>query len=163
MDGLDLRDFLAPARVEQLEQDPSDDGCTLYDLYATVHHIGALNGGHYVTTVRESEQQSSEDSAMGMTTSVLTNRWRLFNDGVVSPLDPRELCGPTVYLLFYVRRGKLMEWNNVLSGKVDGCLRGYSEEEFEKLMAAGRPISPSVHGPVLTSVMTAVKGNCCVS
>ena len=35
-------------------------GCTVYDLYAVVHHIGALGGGHYLTTVRESRKPRSK-------------------------------------------------------------------------------------------------------
>lgn len=36
---------------------------TLYDLYSVVHHIGALSGGHYVTTTRDRERGSLTEEA----------------------------------------------------------------------------------------------------
>ena len=36
---------------------------TLYDLYSVVHHIGALSGGHYVTTTRDRERCSLSEEA----------------------------------------------------------------------------------------------------
>lgn len=62
-------------------------GETRFDLYCSVHHIGALSGGHYVTAARTGTD------------------WTLFNDETLSDIkDARELCSPSAYLLFYVRR-----------------------------------------------------------
>lgn len=35
----------------------------LYDLYSVVHHIGALGGGHYVTTTRDRERGPASEGA----------------------------------------------------------------------------------------------------
>jgi len=96
--------------------------CTVYDLYAVVHHIGALGGGHYVTTVRESRKprpkrsdtyrsESSLDataeseSPTSNDNDILSDRWWLFNDGqVTSLLDNSEVSAASAYVLFYMRR-----------------------------------------------------------
>ena len=36
---------------------------SLYDLYSVVHHIGALGGGHYVTTTRDREKGIKSENA----------------------------------------------------------------------------------------------------
>jgi len=99
-----------------------ETGCTIYDLYAVVHHIGALGGGHYVTTVRESRKprpkksdtprsESSLDATVeseslaSNDTDTLSDRWWLFNDGqVTSLLDTSEVSAASAYVLFYMRR-----------------------------------------------------------
>ena len=98
-----------------------EDGCTVYDLYAVVHHIGILGGGHYVTTVRESRKphtkkfdtDSSLDATVGAESEsptssdsdALSERWWLFNDGqVTSLLDNSEVSAASAYVLFYMRR-----------------------------------------------------------
>eukprot|EP00611_Tribonema_gayanum_P003002 TRINITY_DN12329_c0_g1_i2.p1 TRINITY_DN12329_c0_g1~~TRINITY_DN12329_c0_g1_i2.p1 ORF type:complete len:510 (-),score=172.92 TRINITY_DN12329_c0_g1_i2:141-1670(-) len=65
----------------------SDDG-SLYDLYAVVHHLGALSAGHYVASVK-----SQSDG-----------RWHYFNDHQVSEMPENELVSQTAYILFYARR-----------------------------------------------------------
>jgi ubiquitin C-terminal hydrolase len=45
----------------------ASDG-SLYDLYAVVHHLGALSAGHYVASVK----------------SHTTGRWHYFNDNQVT-------------------------------------------------------------------------------
>lgn len=55
--GLDLTKYLFPRNKNSTHTTPScagEDGTMpIYDLYAVIHHIGALTGGHYVTTVRQ--------------------------------------------------------------------------------------------------------------
>lgn len=43
LSDLDMRDYLAESAVVE---------CSEYDLYAVVHHVGALSGGHYVLSAR---------------------------------------------------------------------------------------------------------------
>lgn len=59
---LDLTNYIAPTRFKKLQIDTAEetkaqsldnDGvCSSYDLYSVIHHVGALGGGHYVTTTR---------------------------------------------------------------------------------------------------------------
>jgi len=67
----------------------ADDG--LYELYAVVHHVGALQSGHYVASVR----------------SLATGKWHNFNDNQVTEMADETALGgaPSAYLLFYVRKG----------------------------------------------------------
>eukprot|EP00605_Chrysophyceae_sp_TOSAG23-4_P000558 GSChrysophyteH1.ASY1.ANO1.631.1 assembled CDS len=75
-------------------------GCTEYDLYAVVHHIGALGGGHYVATTRESRKPHSSPAMAN-----LSDRWLLFNDGQVSSIsDNNDVTSASAYVLFYKRR-----------------------------------------------------------
>ena len=82
-EGLDLTPYLAPARRQQLrrqhngggdggdsgaEAGPADASC-LYDLYAVVHHAGAMGGGHYVTTVRDRHTGSAVVAPASRTSS----------------------------------------------------------------------------------------------
>merc|ERR1711998_805399 len=50
----------------------NDTLCTSYDLYAIVHHSGALGSGHYVTTAKDSDSRDGE--------------WFLYNDDEVSKI-----------------------------------------------------------------------------
>jgi ubiquitin C-terminal hydrolase/Ca2+-binding EF-hand superfamily protein len=61
---------------------------SLYDLYAVVHHLGALSAGHYVASVKEQS----------------TGTWHYFNDNQVTELEEKELVTQSAYLLFYIRR-----------------------------------------------------------
>lgn len=61
---------------------------TLYDLYAVVHHLGALSGGHYVASVR-----SEKDG-----------KWRIFNDAQVTEVCSKDIVDASAYILFYLRR-----------------------------------------------------------
>lgn len=45
---------------------------SLYDLYAVVHHLGALSSGHYVASVK----------------SQTTRKWHYFNDNQVRATSP---------------------------------------------------------------------------
>ena len=95
----------------------------VYDLYAVVHHLGALSAGHYVASVKATD-----------------GKWRCFNDSQVIETNEKELVSPSAYLLFYIRRdmwdaqdGLLEEvWPNVPCG--EGGHRGLSSEEIERLM-----------------------------
>jgi len=71
-----------------------------YDLYAIVHHIGAMGAGHYVASVRE------EGSDV----------WRTFNDAQVTEVeDPASLIDASAYILFYIRRDvKQLEKNGII-------------------------------------------------
>ena len=50
-------------RVKKIAMTKKGMDGTLYDLYSVVHHIGALSGGHYVTTTRDRERGSLSEEA----------------------------------------------------------------------------------------------------
>jgi hypothetical protein len=64
------------------------DGAMLYDLYAVIHHQGALSGGHYVASLK----------------SEIDGQWRLFNDAQIFDIHSREVVDSSAYILFYIRR-----------------------------------------------------------
>ncbi len=68
---------------------PGKDGRdeSLYDLYAVVHHLGALSAGHYVASVKDKD-----------------GVWHYFNDNQVYEMDEKNLVSPSAYILFYIRR-----------------------------------------------------------
>lgn len=212
LDGLDLREYLASSRREELKQSLSGDDGTIYDLYCVVHHVGALSGGHYVTTVRDTKTGGWEELSPRATigteawSRVTRNRsgsgsawastWKLFNDNVVNPIAAEEARGSTAYLLFYQKRGGASSlshaWNRdedvSLSASCNGTTldntnisevsegrmstshgqrqhtpqqRGFTEEEFEKLMLAGNPSINSL-GSLVESADEMVK-SCVIS
>jgi ubiquitin C-terminal hydrolase len=61
---------------------------SLYDLYAVIHHQGALSGGHYVASIK----------------SETDGQWRLFNDAQIYEIHDRDVVDPSAYILFYIRR-----------------------------------------------------------
>jgi ubiquitin C-terminal hydrolase len=99
----------------------ADDGRspeTLYDLYAVVHHLGALSGGHYVASVR-----SEKDG-----------KWRIFNDAQVTEICSKDIVDASAYILFYIRRDmrhvKLEDvWDT--SSRVG---EGVTEDQIDKLV-----------------------------
>lgn len=174
--GLDLRDFLAPSRRDMLHA--PDDMSTLYDLYSVVHHVGAMSGGHYVTTVVD---QGGEPGS---------GKWRVFNDDSVSVVEAADVCGPSAYLLFYRLRHPESDSSGCYSCDVSPGVgteatkrsgtaagldtpteprRGYTEQEFDQLMAASRRAgSAAATSPpsVLSSSMNMIKrggSDCCAS
>lgn len=88
----------------------------VYDLYGTVHHVGALGGGHYVTALLDS---SASNGSRGV--------WLCFNDEQVSEVSEAEIQSASAYLLFYIRR--------------DIREAGYREifEDFKRSFAAINP------------------------
>jgi ubiquitin C-terminal hydrolase len=88
---------------------------SLYDLYAVIHHQGALSGGHYVASIKsESDGQ-----------------WRLFNDAQIYEIHARDVVDPSAYILFYIRRdmakSKLADLWNV---REESTLSKEEEEEL---------------------------------
>jgi hypothetical protein len=92
----------------------------LYDLYAVVHHQGALSGGHYVASLK----------------SEVDGQWRLFNDAQVYEIHARDVVDASAYILFYIRRdvarAKLSDYWSVLEDTDAGA----TEEDLENLMNA---------------------------
>lgn len=102
-DCLDLCKYLAPGRLEGMKVD-KETLCSEYRLYAVIHHLGALGGGHYVATVKQKHQPLSSDQP-AQDSSCGKEVWHCFNDHVVTVLqDINELKGGSAYLLFYARR-----------------------------------------------------------
>jgi hypothetical protein len=93
-------------------------GAMLYDLYAIVHHQGALSGGHYVASLK----------------SNIDGQWRLFNDAQVYEIHSRDVVDSSAYILFYIRRdvkdAELGDFWDIRTrvGK------GMTEEEVQSLM-----------------------------
>ncbi|CAM9220602.1 unnamed protein product, partial [Ectocarpus fasciculatus] len=65
--------------------------CSKYTLYAVVHHIGIMGGGHYVASVRDNSA------------APLSNQWWCYNDSTVTPIKEEDVVSPSAYLLFYMR------------------------------------------------------------
>lgn len=61
---------------------------SLFDLYASIYHLGALSGGHYIASIK----------------SQANGKWHFFNDSQVQEINESELESPSAYILFYVRR-----------------------------------------------------------
>ena len=91
---------------------------SLYDLYAVVHHQGALSGGHYVASLK----------------SEVDGQWRLSNDAQIYNISSKDVLDSSAYILFYVRRdvkGASLQnfWNtDIRAGE------GMTEEEAKKIM-----------------------------
>ncbi|GAB5032349.1 ubiquitinspecific protease [Nannochloropsis oceanica] len=67
---------------------PSSSSSSQYTLYAIIHHVGAMQAGHYVATVRVEQG----------------GRWYCFNDSRVEEVPAEELVNPSAYILFYIRK-----------------------------------------------------------
>ena len=91
---------------------------SLYDLYAVIHHQGALSGGHYVASLR----------------SEIDDRWRLFNDAQVYDISSKEIVDATAYILFYIRRD--VKNVNITDFWDTSCMdgTGVTEEQIDKLV-----------------------------
>mgnify|MGYP005848712107 CR=1 FL=1 len=90
----------------------------LYDLYAVVHHQGALSGGHYVASIK----------------SELDGQWRLYNDAQIFEIHNRDVVDASAYILFYIRRDVK---NARLSDFWDTSARegvGLSEQDMDDLL-----------------------------
>lgn len=95
---------------------------SVYDLFSTVHHVGAMGGGHYLACVRDdftslqshllvekgedevSDNLGGADDENDEVPDPKGDQWYCYNDSVVSPINRNEICSPSAYLLFYVRR-----------------------------------------------------------
>jgi ubiquitin C-terminal hydrolase len=104
---------------EKLESDPFESvPGSLYDLYAVVHHHGALSGGHYVASLK----------------SEIDGKWRLFNDAQIYDISTNQLIDASAYILFYVRRdipkSSLEDFWDTRPREGEGM----TEEEVEKMM-----------------------------
>ncbi len=91
---------------------------SLYDLYAVVHHQGALSGGHYFASLK----------------SEIDGKWRLFNDAQIYDVESGDVVDASAYILFYIRRdvknAKLEDFWDTQPREGEGI----SEEEMEKLI-----------------------------
>ena len=91
---------------------------SLYDLYAVIHHQGALTGGHYVASLK----------------SDIDGKWRLFNDASIFEVSSKDVVDASAYILFYVRRDvKKASLEDIWDTQPrEG--EGMTEEEVEKMM-----------------------------
>ena len=126
IEGLDFsRIFANSTASEDVSSDASkkkDENASrsesLYDLYAVVHHQGALSGGHYVASLK----------------SEVDGQWRLFNDAQIYNISSKDVVDSSAYILFYVRRdvkgASLQDYWNTETRVGEGM----TEEEAEKIM-----------------------------
>ena len=64
---------------------------TKYELYGIINHIGNLNGGHYYSFIRNTEEDGK-----------FTDNWQCCNDERVSAISQEEaLSSSNAYILFY--------------------------------------------------------------
>eukprot|EP00529_Nitzschia_sp_RCC80_P002746 CAMPEP_0113523524 /NCGR_PEP_ID=MMETSP0014_2-20120614/45750_1 /TAXON_ID=2857 /ORGANISM="Nitzschia sp." /LENGTH=1845 /DNA_ID=CAMNT_0000421617 /DNA_START=321 /DNA_END=5858 /DNA_ORIENTATION=+ /assembly_acc=CAM_ASM_000159 len=110
----------APKVSKRMSKMNSDDGRgeMLYDLYAVIHHQGAMAGGHYVASIK----------------SETDGQWRMFNDAQIFEIHSRDLVDSSAYILFYIRRDVS---NQNLSNFWDVRKRegeGMTEEEMDSLI-----------------------------
>ena len=94
--GLDMRPFLSRGGGGGSDGGGGGGGGgedDVYDLFAAVHHIGTMNGGHYVASCRV--EKTNGDG---------TGDWYNFNDSHVSKVDEKSIVSATGYILFYKRR-----------------------------------------------------------
>ena len=98
----DISSFLAPSKVEEITKSQESSSMYTYDLYSTVHHVGALGGGHYVATWKP--LQAEQTGSGSVEADKVDDDWYCFNDNVVNKVDEREISSASAYLLFYVRK-----------------------------------------------------------
>jgi ubiquitin C-terminal hydrolase len=130
-------------KVDNNDDDNEEDICTIYDLYAAVHHIGALGGGHYVATIRDcSNENESVDNK---------DNWYYFNDNHVKTImDNNDVSSSSAYVLFYMRRDAkglpvqdlLGEYNLISSYKVD------NNEDEDDIRPPSTDSADSVEQPI---------------
>lgn len=127
--SLDLASFMRPHDKCCSEDAVAATSSTppLYDLYAVIHHMGALGGGHYIATIKVGCDEKSVGTMGALPSSLslsshsettsggngITDRkkglgsWYIFNDNLVTPIpEPAEgeVTASSAYLLFYIRR-----------------------------------------------------------
>ena len=109
-----------PKVSKRMSKMNSDDGRgeMLYDLYAVIHHQGAMAGGHYVASIK----------------SEIDGQWRMFNDAQIFEIHSTDVVDSSAYILFYIRRDVA---NQNLSDFWDVRKRegeGMTEEEMDSLI-----------------------------
>jgi hypothetical protein len=89
-----------------------------YELYAVVHHLGAMSSGHYVASIKCRK----------------TGKWHCFNDNIVVPVSEKEVVSESAYILFYMRKDMAsVNLDDVYPTSTNGP-SGLNEEEFAKMM-----------------------------
>ena len=90
-----------------------------YELYAVVHHLGAMSSGHYVASIKCRK----------------TGKWHCFNDNIVGPVSEKEVVSESAYILFYMRKDMAsVNLDDVYPTSPNGASSGLNEEEFAKMM-----------------------------
>jgi hypothetical protein len=172
LDDFDLSDYLASISTALTDKTNDANGDTTandlpsasdisasYDLYCAVHHIGALSGGHYITAVRVNKGNTASASSSEGKASDKETSWWLYNDDVTSEIkELNEICSPSAYLLFYIRkdvqqmnahdlfapfRAKAPPRSRTVSGSADGAelTRNYSISSNQGKMFPGSRMS----------------------
>jgi ubiquitin carboxyl-terminal hydrolase 8 len=79
MDDLDLTKYISPIKNNKTKYK--------YELYSVNNHSGGLNGGHYWSLCKKSD-----------------DKWYNFNDSCVSPISKSKVIGEDNYILFFRRK-----------------------------------------------------------
>jgi hypothetical protein len=113
IDDLDVSPYIAPKKGVVDEAHPPE--CSKYHLYAVVHHVGIMGGGHYVASIRDnsenvlnmSEVKEYDNGTSSNNNKILqrylSNQWWCYNDSSVTSIKPEDIVSSSAYLLFYVR------------------------------------------------------------
>ena len=71
------------------EQTPHEDDLTLqYDLYGMINHYGSLSFGHYISLVKNLDE----------------NRWYQYDDSHRTFISEDSIQKEAAYILFYIRK-----------------------------------------------------------
>eukprot|EP00511_Aplanochytrium_stocchinoi_P011751 CAMPEP_0204861930 /NCGR_PEP_ID=MMETSP1348-20121228/2051_1 /ASSEMBLY_ACC=CAM_ASM_000700 /TAXON_ID=215587 /ORGANISM="Aplanochytrium stocchinoi, Strain GSBS06" /LENGTH=417 /DNA_ID=CAMNT_0052011601 /DNA_START=241 /DNA_END=1494 /DNA_ORIENTATION=- len=96
LDGLDMYDHLADDIKSKGRTKTKATGSTIYDLYAVTNHFGNLGFGHYTAFCATEFYSNKPNSG-----------WCEFDDSrVTSEKDPKRICSPSAYVLYYRKRSK---------------------------------------------------------
>jgi hypothetical protein len=154
----------------------SDYLCTNYDLYCVIHHIGALGGGHYVTTVRlpvdsfpsptsgasfssqlfksfrsltssSSNEPTADSTHHSNKKEPKVYKWFTFNDNIVNEIDEQEIISPSAYVLFYMRKDiALREDDEMNPFDVNELLKSELMLSEEEFLSITAPVGESKDG-----------------
>ena len=89
-------------------------GSQIYDLYGIINHYGSINGGHYISFIKNER----------------TNQWWEYDDSTVKQLGESQVRSKFAYILFYKRR-------DIMSKSLDQI---YPSIGFSADLFRGKPV-----------------------
>ncbi|XP_063952181.1 ubiquitin carboxyl-terminal hydrolase 4-like [Lytechinus pictus] len=99
----DKLDTLVTFPTENLDMSRSvicpNGGPYQYDLVAVSNHYGGMGGGHYTAYAQ----------------NACTQNWNYFDDSSVSDANKEQVVSKAAYVLFYLRKDRVEEYNQSLS------------------------------------------------
>ena len=135
LDDLELGPFAASSL--------QDEEACVYDLVATVDHVGGLGGGHYTAACRVTKD--------GLCTR--GDAWLRCDDRCVAALDAAAVVSPAAYVLVYLRRRASPDLIRAALPRRDedavdvaALLAGVTKSRRSRSTSA-RPVKPEEEGP----------------